>query len=246
MRAFLAVLVLLAVPATAHAGRSQYGWLYGSEVLPERGVEVQTWVYEKNGRTDTNIHETSMWWGALVGVTDNFELVFPVEFLWLKADASPATFTVEKFGVEARYRFVKTDPEKPDGVAPLLRLALKRDVTVRDVAILEADFVTSYQSGRFHGLLDLGVTGRISSDGDNNSVELRPGFGIAIETKKDLRFGAEFYAELPLDSNLKQLQWAAVGPNMAWTHGRFWLSASFLIGLYQIDTAPRVIWGILF
>jgi hypothetical protein len=62
--------------------------------------------------------------------------------------------TIEKFGIEARYRFTKTDRD-PDGVAPCSGPA-KRDVTVRDVTILEADLVTSYQSGPFHGLIDLG------------------------------------------------------------------------------------------
>ena len=245
MRAVLVVLAVLAIPAGAEAGRSQYGWLYGSEVLPERGVELQTWVYERNDRTDANLKETSLWWGAIVGVTDRLELVFPVEFLWLKSDASPnATFTVEKFGVEARYRFVKTDPENPNGIAPLLRIAAKRDIAVRDHAIVEADFVASYQAGRFHGLVDLGVVARVSSD--DSRVEVRPGAGVAIEVKTDLRIGAEFYSELNLDSALKQSRWAGVGPNMAWTHGRFWLSASYLVGVYQISTAPRVVWGILF
>jgi len=60
----------------------------------------------------------------------------------------------------------------------------------------------------------------------------------------DLRVGAEVYSELSLDS--KKESWVVVGPNAAWTQGRFWLSASFGIGVYQIETAPRVQWGIMF
>jgi hypothetical protein len=247
VRAVLAVLVVISAVQTAEAGRTQYGWLYGSEVLPEGGVEVQTWVYEKNGRGDdpTKTRETLFWWGALVGVTDQFELVFPVEFFWQKIDgAANASFTIEKFGIEARYRFTKTDLENPDGVAPLFRVSAKRDVTVRDVTILEADLVTSYQSGPFHGLIDLGMVARLSEN--DAQLDLRPGAGVAIEVKKDLRFGAEGYGEIFLDDDLKKFSWLGVGPNVAWTKGRFWLSASFLIGVYQIDTAPRVLWGILF
>jgi len=249
VRAALVVLVVaMAVPSTAEAGRSQYGWLYGSEVIPERGAEIQTWVAEKNGRFDTNVKETSMWWGAFVGVSDQLELAFPVEFLWLRADdpRGAATFTIEKFGVEARYRFAKADPDPATApkFVPLVRVGLKRDVGLRDVTILEADLVASYQSGRFHGLIDAGVVAKVSRD--DAELELRPGAGIAIEVKEGLRFGAEFYSELAVDDDLKKSRWAGVGPNMAWTHGRFWLSASFLIGLYQIDTAPRVVWGILF
>jgi len=37
-----------------------------------------------------------------------------------------------------------------------------------------------------------------------------------------------------------------IGPSLGWSHGRFWLSAAFGVGVYQIKTAPRVVWGVLF
>src|SRR5687767_8749593 len=101
--------IVFATAGVADAGRSQYGWLYGTEVLPERGAELQTWIHERNGRTDADVRETSLWWGALVGVTDHLELAFPAQFQWLRADEAPASsFNLERFGVEARYRFSKT------------------------------------------------------------------------------------------------------------------------------------------
>jgi hypothetical protein len=239
--------MLLATPRVADAGRTNYGWLYGDEVLPKRGVEIQTWVYERNGRIDDTVRETLMWWGALVGVTDQLELVFPSEWIWREIEGiDGATFTLEKFGVEARYRFNKLDLENPDGVAPLFRIAAKRDVTARGTTIGEADFVLGYRKKRFHAQLDLGITTRI--DKDETKVELRPGAGIAIAVKDELRFGAEVYGEIFVDSDdqVKKQSWLGVGPNISWTYGRFWLSASFLIGVYQIETAPRLIWGILF
>jgi hypothetical protein len=243
--------MLLAIPRVANAGRTHYGWLYGTEVLPERGTEIQTWIFEKNGMglgnlRDNAVRQTHLWWGGFIGVTDHLELVFPSEWLWEKIDGNDAaTFTLEKFGIEARYRFAKTDPEKPDGIVPLLRVAAKRDVSIRDVGLLEADLVVSYQSGPFHGLVDLGYAGRISKE-DGLKSELRPGVGVAIEVKPGLRFGAEAYGELPLDSEVNKQRWFGVGPNISWTHGRFWLSASLLVGVYQIETAPRAIWGIMF
>ncbi len=228
----------------AEAGRSQYGWLYGSEVLPEKSVEVQQWVYERNGIGQPKLHDTALWWGVLIGISDNLEIALPIEFLWRNVDGAGSSFTVEKFGVEARYRFNKTDPEKPDGIAPLVRVAIKRDVIERDVILTEGDLVVSYQAGRFHGLVDLGGAAKIGRL--DQVVELRPGAGVSIEATKGLRFGLEGYAELFLDSDLKKSSWAGVGPNMSWTSGRFWLTASFLVGVYQIDTAPRFIWGVLF
>lgn len=241
------MVLALAVPSVARAGRTQYGWLFGSEVLPERGVEIQTWVYEKNGRepiAGQDLHETLFWWGALVGVTDNFELVFPVEFIWREINDANPTFTIEKFGIEARYRFVKTDAENPDGIAPLFRVAAKRSVAVRDGTIAEADMVVSYRDGPFHGLVDAGLTAEITPD--STHIEARPGAGVSIAVHDELRFGAEAYGEIFFDSELKKSSWFGVGPNVSWTHGRFWISGSFLVGVYQIDTAPRVLWGILF
>ena len=39
---------------------------------------------------------------------------------------------------------------------------------------------------------------------------------------------------------------AAVGPNLAWSHGRTWLSAAYGIGIYHIRDAPKLNWGIAF
>lgn len=244
MRPVLVVLVLLGLPAVAEAGRSQYGWLYGSEVMPQRGAEVQTWVAEENGQLNGALKETALWWGALVGVTDQLELAFPVEFLWDRLDGQPPSFTVSKFGIEARYRLVTQDPQDAPDFAPLIRVAVKRDVGIRDAVLAEADFVASYQNGPFHALIDLGAIGDITPD--DTHFEFRPGAGVSIKVTDELRLGAEYYSEISLESKNKALSWAGVGPNVAWTHGRFWLSAAYLIGVYQIDNAPRVVWGIAF
>lgn len=212
--------------------------------MPERGAEVQTWVAEENGQEGGAAKETSLWWGALVGVTDQLELALPVEFSWERVNGGAPSFTVSKFGIEARYRFVTQDPEDAPDFAPLLRIAVKRDVGVRDAVLPEADFVLSYQSGRFHALIDLGGIGVITPD--DHHFEFRPGAGVSIKVTSELRLGAEGFSQLSLETKNKGASWAGVGPNLAWTHGRFWLSAAYLIGVYQIDNAPRVVWGIAF
>ncbi len=243
MRAALGVLIAsgLLVPGVAEAGRSHYGWLFGTEVLPERGAELQTWIAERNGRNDTNLKETSWFIGALVGVDDRLTLAFPLEFIWLRGDG-PATFTMEKFGIEARYRFVSQDPEDMPDFAPLLRVGVKRDVTVRDIVRVEADIVASYQTGRLHALVDAGMIADIGRD--DSHIEFRPSAGVSIRVTGQLRLGAEVYSELSLDD--RGTSWVGTGPNIAWTHGRFWLSASYLVGLHKMDNAPRAVWGIAF
>ena len=55
---------------------------------------------------------------------------------------------------------------------------------------------------------------------------------------EQLRLGAEVYAELSRDSTVAS--WAAIGPNVAWQRGRFWLAGAFGIGVENITAAPRL------
>ena len=237
------MVAVLAAPGTASAGLTHYGWLNGTDVLPERGAEVQTWVAEENG-TPGNAHETALWWGAVVGITDRLELSLPVEMVWADSDAAGPSFTAQRFGVEARYRFVSNDPVDAPPFAPLARVAVKRDIVERGDVRVEADLVASTvtESGSVHVLVDVGFAGDITRDAHH--FALLPGAGASFTVAGDLRLGAEVFSELSLDT--KRDGWVAAGPNLGWTHGRFWLSAAFGIGLYNIDTAPKVVWGIMF
>jgi hypothetical protein len=237
-------LVVLSAPGVAEAGRTFYGWLYGTEVMPERGVEITNTIDEQNGREPTNIHWTTWGFAAEVGVTDQLSIAFPMDFLWTKSDMTEPAFFFRQFGVEARYRLVSSDPVDAPPFAPLLRVGVKRDVTTRDVLIAEADLVasTTTESGSVHALVDIGFVG--SFLGDETETELRPGAGVSFKVVGDLRLGAEGFAEISFRN--KNERWAVVGPNLAWTQGRMWVSATLGIGVYQIDTAPRVQWGIMF
>ena len=233
---------LVAAPGSAHAGRTFYGWLYGSEVMPERGVELQSWITEMNFEG----HEESSWlFGAQVGVTDQLELGFPVEFDWLHDSelTPPARTRFASYGIEARYRFVTQDPVDAPALVPLVRVGVKREFSDHLGFHPELDFVLSYESGIVQVLVDLGVVAQLSSS-NGNTVEFRPGAGVSVLAVEDLRFGAEFIAHMPNSGD----SWLVAGPNIAWTHGRFWISGMFGIGLNQnyINTAPRVQWGIAF
>jgi hypothetical protein len=241
-RIVLAGLMVLGYVRSAEAGRTFYGWLYGTEVMPERSAEIQTWVLEENGRDPGNVKTTGIWWSPLIGVTDQLELALPVEFTWARGDGGDADFTFSRWGIEARYRLVSQDPEDSPAFAPLVRLAVKRDVGVRDAVQPEADVVLSYETGRVHLLLDLGIVGQITRD--DRRFEFRPGGGVSVEVIEDLRFGAEVYAQIDIDET--DNSWAIVAPNIAWSHGRTWISAAMGIGIYHIDNAPRVMWGIAF
>jgi len=235
--------VLVAAPGSAHAGRTFFGWLYGSEVLPERGAELQSWITEENKPGDA---ETSWLFGAQIGITDQLEIGFPTEFTWEKQDGMPASTRFSRFGVEARYRFVTQDPVDAPQLAPLLRVAVKRMITDREGVRPEADLVLSYESGIVQVLVDLGFVAELTEKAMTDNVyEFRPGVGVSVLAVSDLRFGAESYNELKTGD---EKNWYVIGPNMSWTHGRFWLSAAYGIGIKRdyIHSAPRIQWGIAF
>jgi hypothetical protein len=245
------------LPQTAHAGRSFFGWLYGTEVMPERGVELQTWISEESGKYGNLDKQTSIWWGPLIGITDQLELSLPLELDWTDTKANmmlgtpeQTKFTFKRFGVEARYRLVSQDPVDAPAFAPLVRVAVKRDVIQRDDVRVEADLVASYDVGPVQVLVDLGFIGDTKDTKGGTQpakphMELRPGGGVSVRATSELRVGAEIYSEISVDSNGAE-SWATAGPNLSWTHGRFWLSGVFGIQVYHVTVAPRVVWGIAF
>jgi hypothetical protein len=210
---------------------------------------LQSWITEDNfGRIERDPlpafdrHDTSWFFGAYVGVTDQLELGFPLEIDWNLDDRGPRT-VLSKFGAEARYRFVTQDPVDAPALAPMLRVAVKRLIVNRDAIRPEANFVVSYETGIVHVLADIGFVAELEEG--KQHFEIRPGAGISFLAVDDLRFGAEIYAELESGDG-ETRDWAVAGPNISWTHGRFWLSGTFGIGLFGIDNASRVQWGIAF
>jgi hypothetical protein len=116
-------------------------------------------------------------------------------------------------------------------------------IGTRDVWVPEVDLIGSYQTGIVHAVVNAGVVGDVSAN--DQHFEAHTGAGASIETVSDLRFGAEVLAEISLDSDSSG-NWIGIGPNLSWSHGRSWLSASYLIGVYQIRDAPKLNWGIAF
>jgi len=249
VRTALAFLLAACVlPRSAHAGRNIYGWLYGSEVLPERGVELQSWIWDENDKYGRRNHETWLLWAPAVGVTDQLELSLPVELAVIDVlsttdpTVDTVSFAFKRFGIEARYRFASPDPAEAPSLIPLFRLAVKRDVTNRDNVRLEGDAVATYDAGAVQGVIDIGIVGDVNSTSQH--FEARPGAGLSYAATPELRIGAEVYSELSLDQGSES--WASVGPNLSWTHGRFWFSGTVGYGVYHVKIASRLMWGIAF
>jgi hypothetical protein len=232
----LAVLAMASRPA--HAGSTDFGWLYGTEVMPERGIELQTWLAEENHLEDGVGRETQWWVAPSIGLTDRLELVLPVQL-----DHDTGDFDYDglwSYGAELRYRFVTPDPVDRPAFAPLVRVAVNRIVYAPGAVDAQADLVGSYEAGRVLALVDLGGDAEVSSS--QHRLTLLPGAGVSVRFAPGLRVGIETHAELP-DSGTS---WLVIGPDLAWTFGRLWLSAAYGFGVLHGGTAPKVQWGIAF
>ena len=236
----MAALVLAAWAAPAHAGRSHFGWLYGSEIIPERGSEMETWIVEENKKGDGQVDETSFWWGPVIALTAHVELGIPIEAHHVNDHVSPPVDEFERWGAELRYR-----PQSPDKIdaGPLtnvFRLGVKRLIEDRGGVLLEGDVVTSYEHGDVFASVDLGAVMNVVPNA--NEAELRPAAGVSVRVKGDVRLGAEEYSELIVDGS--GTSWLVIGPTIALTHGRFWGAATYGVGVFGIRDAPRLTFGL--
>jgi len=244
--ALLALVLLAMMSRDARAGRSGFAWFFDSEVVPERGVELETWLIEENSLGDEDRDTTRVQWQPAVGVTDRLELALPIELDFVELDDPMVGGDTQlaNYGAELRWRLVSQDPVEAPRVAPLVRLAAKRLVTARERMRSEADMVVSADlGGCWRAVADVGVFYELGTGKDIWS--LRPGAGVNAPVAPDLRIGVEAFANFKRD-DLTSSDWMVVGPNLSWIHGRFWLAASFGIGLFGIDTAPRINWAVAF
>jgi len=238
-RTAAAFIALLLGSATAHAGRSHFGWSYGTDIIPERGTELEWWILEENKEGDTNKDETAFWWGLLFAVTPHWEVGITTEAQFEKSDVEEPDVRFTRWGGELRYRPQSPDPIDAGPFATKFRLGVKRLIEERAGIRGEADVIASYTKGRIHVAADLGVIGiRLP---DDEEVEVRPSGGVSLSVVQDFRLGVETYAEIPLVAEDKA--WWVVGPTASLTSGRVWVAATYGIGILGIRDAPRITFG---
>jgi hypothetical protein len=162
------------------------------------------------------------------------------------------------YGVELRYRMVTQDPEEAPPFAPLVRVGIDRLVLARDRIRPHVTIVGSYEAGSVHAQGEVGFVAELAHDDDPMSkdthLELRPGAGVSVGAVGDLRFGAELFGQISLDGPAgpsmmmpqPPTRWLVIGPNVSWTHGRTWISATYGVGVLGIKDAPHLQWGIAF
>ena len=245
--AALAATVFLALAGgDARAGRSGFAWFFDTEVVPERGVELETWIIDENGLGDRNVDTTRVLWQPTVGVTDRLELALPVEVDYIEIDDPMigGDTRLAHYGAELRWRLASPDRIESGPVVPLVRFAARRLATARERVRGEGDLVVSAELGTcWRAVIDVGAIGESGTGED--TFAFRPGAGINALVVGELRLGVEAFASFRVDDD-GSTDWMVAGPNLAWTHGRFWLAATFGVGLFGIDTAPRINWAVAF
>lgn len=238
-----AIAIVSAAASPALAGRTRFGWITDTETLPQRAVELESWVLEQDGKGDPATDQTLVWWAPVIGLTDRIELALPVEIAFNRTATTSSTQLL-RFGAEVRWRLVDPDPVEAGPFAALLRFAAKRPVTARDVGRFEGELVLSCDVGPVHIGADGTAIFDVSTGDGGTAILVRPGVGLSVQAVGELRVGAEIFAEIQARGT--GTSWVAAGPNVAFSHGRSWLSGAFLIGIEHIDLAPRLIWAIAF
>lgn len=243
----LLLLAMVVAPGTASAGRTFYGWLQGSETMPERGAEIGTFISEENRLEDLdNLRDTTWWIAPSIGINDQLELTLPIEFAWDRSDHTGPRSTMLHYAAELKYRFVTSDPVDKPAFAPAILVGVNRIVTgPRDVWEPHVTLIGTYDAGAFHAAVNLGLEALVGPA--NHYYQGQPAAGVSIAATGDLRLGLEAFGEVALnEGGSGNYSWFAVGPNLAWTHGRTWISAAYGIGVYKVRDAPKLNWGIAF
>ena len=112
------VCAVLASAQPAVAGRSFYAWLPATDIVPDRGTEVETWIAEENDEGDTHLRETLVGAAPVFAATEQLEIAVPLEVVRATEDGFDPVFTLRAFGVEGRYR-IATAPGS--AFAPIIR-----------------------------------------------------------------------------------------------------------------------------
>lgn len=236
-RTAILLLVGCLLPLSAQAGRRPFLWVYDTEVVPERGVELETWVTDFVRRTPTD--SRVLWWAPVLGVTDRLELALPVEIGWTQA--KDVTQLLD-YGVDLRYRLANPDRVESGPIVPLLRLGAYRLARGPEVLRLEGDLVLAVDLGsRVHLALNGG--GRYGVRGEHWTTAY--GAGLAFAATDELKLGAEFFAMAPYETPGAK-PFSTLGPTVGWTHGRMWITAGVLAGLTEdsVRWMSRLLWAV--
>lgn len=222
------------VAGTAQAGRRPHTWAWDAEVLPERGVEVESWVTDRIYKKSADI--TEVWLAPIVGVTDRLELAVPLQ--WSHAQAGNRV-GIDWYGAELRWRLRSPDPVESGGWSPLVRASVRKSLLARDALVGELTLVGSWDATeKLRLMANLGV----QADAAVRKVQVLYAAGASYAVVPDLRVGVELFgtdfAKAPASAHGGML----VGPSLGWTHGRLWTTVGYVAGVTEFAANGMFRW----
>src|SRR5215210_6602917 len=120
-----ALVVMLSATA-AEAGRTHFGWMFGTEINPRRSVELESWIIDINHLAKPDgieVHETQVWLGFVFALDEHFQLAVQTETEYADDHVEKPSTNLVKFGGDVRWR-----PQAPDakGLTTLFRFGVKK------------------------------------------------------------------------------------------------------------------------
>jgi hypothetical protein len=246
--AVVACIVGLAWAGPAQAGRRAFSWAYDTEIVPKGDVELEQWLWARSRAPAFPSQPASywVWWGPVLGLSQHLELALPFQ-----VRATQSVTELESFEADLRYRLF---PRGDDSAfQPLVRLAWHQAIRTANPSRVDLTLAGSYQlEGGLRAVLNLGAqVGIPALRGSGGGVRVLGTYsaGVAYPVIPDeLQLSLESFGEVPM-RGLELKPHVFIGPNVAWTFGRTWVTVGTLVGLTGLfpETPrfmPRLIWAV--
>ncbi|NNB88674.1 hypothetical protein HJC10_10835 [Corallococcus exiguus] len=234
--------------APAQAGRRPYIWTFDTEIVPKGDVELEQWLWVR-GRAPAEPERSSVywiWWGPVLGLSQHLELAIPFQ-----VRAQRGVTQLESFEADFRYRLFPRGDDR--AFQPLVRAVWHQAIHTTGPSRVDVDLVGSYQwESGLRATVDLGAqVGIPALRGDEGPARLLGAYSAGVSypvIEDELRLSLESFGEFNVKDS-GQAPHLFVGPSLAWTFGRMWVTAGTLVGLTAVASEtprfmPRLIWAV--
>ena len=101
---------LFALSSRGFASEPLFGYLYTTDLLPEKKLEIEQWFTDREGQAQGHFHHVDMSTELEYGVTNNFQLALYANYMYADESANSVRGLTE--GIEIPYTHDATQPYK--------------------------------------------------------------------------------------------------------------------------------------
>ncbi|MCK8502316.1 MULTISPECIES: hypothetical protein [Myxococcus] len=238
----------LAWAPPAHAGRRPFIWTFDTDIVPKGDVELEQWLWARSRSPDVPERPSVywIWWGPVLGLSQHLELAIPFQVRSTREGTQ-----LESFEADFRYRLFPRGDDR--AFQPLIRGVWHQAIDTGTASRVDVDLVGSYQwESGLRVALDLGTqVGIPGLRGSDAPVRILGTWSAGVShslVADELRLSLETFGEVGLKSAGREVHFF-VGPSVAWTFGRVWVTAGTLVGVTAVAPEtprfmPRLIWAV--